>query len=94
MTKLPKGSKLLDQGNGVSLYEVPPDPRKQYPLWNVDALKKDIANAERSIESFEAHIADQRRLIEEREEQVRVCQERDRKIAEWDKDRADLGQEK
>ena len=88
MTRLPKGSKVIDRGEGVTLFALPPDPRKKYPLWSIDALAGDIARAEASIRTFEEHIADQRRVIEERKQQIALCEERDAAIAEWEENRA------
>lgn len=91
MTKkrLPKGAKLIDRGNGVDLYEIPPDPRKKYPLWRIDALGKDIERAAANIRKFEEHIEEERKLIEERKKQIAICEERDEAIARWEKDRGD-----
>lgn len=89
MTKkrLPKGAKLIDRGNGVDLYEIPPDPRKKYPLWSIEALAKDIERAAKNIRKFEQHIESERQLIEERKEQIAICEERDAAVARWERDR-------
>lgn len=89
MVRLPKGSKKIDGGNGVDLYEVPPDPRKKYPLWKIDALQGDIDRAKEQIAQFNLHIDDLNKTIKEREEQIALCQERDRAIAEWERNRGD-----
>jgi len=91
MTKkrLPKGAKLIDRGNGVDLYEIPPHPRKKYPLWKIDALEADVARAKNVIEQFELHIADQEKLIAERRQQIQLCRQRDAEIAQWERDRAE-----
>jgi hypothetical protein len=73
----------------VDLYEIPPDPRKKFPLWRIDALAKDIERASANIKKFEDHIAEELRLIEERKEQIAICEERDAAIAEWEKNRGD-----
>jgi hypothetical protein len=87
MVKLPKGSKLIDEGEGVSLYEMPPDPRKKYPLWKAEALQKDVDRARDQIEQFRRHIEDLEKTITEREALIKVCEERDRAIAEWERNR-------
>ena len=86
--KLPEGAKLIDRGEGVDLYEIPPDPRKKYPVWKIDALKRDIDMARQNIQKFREHIADQEKLIAEREGQVALCEERDREVAKWERQRA------
>lgn len=89
MTRLPKGSKKIDDnGEGLALYNLPPDPRKKYPLWSIEALGKDIERAALNIKKFEEHIAAEQALIEERKGQIAVCQERDAEIARWEADRA------
>lgn len=99
MTKkrLPKGAKLIDQQiaygrngrrEGVGLYDLPPDPRKRYPAWNKGALERERDAALKNLEQFKALIADQQKLIDERNEQIKLCEERDRLIDEWEKDRA------
>jgi hypothetical protein len=89
MTRLPKGSVILEQRDGVALVGLPQDPRKRYPLWNINALERDIASAEANIRSFREAIAEQERVIGERREQIKVCEERDRAIEEWERNRAD-----
>lgn len=97
MTRLPRGSKVIDQQavrrsngkvEGVQVFDLPPDPRKRYPVWRIDALEADIRNAQDRIDGFQQAINDQAKLIEERREQIEVCKERDRAIAEWERDRA------
>lgn len=88
MVRLPNGARKLDEGEGVSLYEMPPDPRKKYPVWRIDALQADIDRAEAHKEQFQAHIDDLNRTIEERKDQIKLCEERDRAIARWERDRA------
>lgn len=88
-----KSSRVLGQMGDVTLIKLPPDPRKQYPLWRIDALEKDIASARRNIETFSLHIQDQEKLIAEREEQIALCRERDEAVKEWEKEMARLGQE-
>jgi multidrug resistance efflux pump len=89
MVRLPRGSKKVDEGNGVALFELPPHPRTGFPLWRIDKLEEDIERCERSIEQFQAHIDDQRKVIEERRQQIIVCQQRDAAIAKWEAERAD-----
>lgn len=88
MVRLPKGSKKVDEGNGVALYELPPHPKTRYPLWSIKHLRKNIEQAQAQIDKFELHIAEQRELIKERQEQIALCEERDRAIAQWEADRA------
>ncbi len=86
--RLPNGSKLIARGEGVDLYEIPPNPRRRYPVWKVDALERDVEMARQNIQKFKDHIADQEKLIAERMEQIALCKERDREIAKWERDRA------
>jgi len=87
--RLPKGAKLIGQGEGVQVYDLPPDPRRRYPTWRIDALEADIRMLEGKIESFEATIQELFKTITERREQIKLCEERDRAIAEWERQRAD-----
>jgi len=86
--RLPSGAKLIGQGEGVQVYDLPPDPRKRYPLWRIDALEADIRNAQARIDGFQQAINEQATVIEERREQIKLCQERDREIERWERDRA------
>lgn len=99
MTKkrLPRGAKLIDtqiahgrngRREGVGLYDLPPDPRKRYPAWSKDALERERDAALKNVGQFEALIADQQKLIDERNDQIKLCEERDRLIDEWETDRA------
>ena len=87
--KLPKGSKKVGEGNGVALYELPPHPRTKYPVWKIDALEQDIVRCERTIESFQAHIDEQRQVIQERQQQIVICKQRDAEIAKWERERGE-----
>jgi len=86
--RLPRGGKVLEQKDGVALVGLPVHPRKRYPVWRIDALEEDIRRAEENIRTFRAHIEEQEKVIEERRQQISVCEERDRAITQWERDRA------
>lgn len=88
--ELPKGAKILATREGVQLVDLPPSPKFRYPTWSIEALEKDIKNAEDQIATFTLAIENQMNLVAERLENIALCKERDMKIAEWEAERGKL----
>ncbi|KPK09584.1 MAG: hypothetical protein AMS20_00235 [Gemmatimonas sp. SG8_28] len=69
----------------MTLVELPQHPKRRYPLWDIEALRKDQEHAQDKIDSFTEAIEDLQKLIAERQEQIATCEERDREIAAWER---------
>ena len=82
--RLPQGVEVLEtRDDGLTLVSLPAHPRDSYPLWDAKALQKDIDLARDNIAAYNLAIADQERMIAEREAQIAQTIERDLKIAAW-----------